>query len=659
MPSRLPKGRHWSRRSKGMLAVLVLLTVSGTGFGGWYFLKGRQGARADLNLHTIVKKKLQITITDRGSLEPADNYFDACKVKAKTPGGFATSIRWVIDNGAMVKEGDRIMELDDSALRDQLADRQIEVYKAKELWKRAELQRTIDLLTNETDVEAKKTNLAVAKITLQEYEEGVYEQNRIDLKNKAAMADSDLAMWEERAIWSERMSRPGRQYVTVSQAEADDARRLSAKLTRRSILKQVEVLDTLTKERNKVELKGKINTAAYDVKLAQEKLDKTRELDDVALDTAKAVYDKQEGRLLDLEKEIASCFIRAPRDGMVVYYVEERARFGASSAGVIAQGEQVKEGQKLLSVPDLSRMLVNARVHEAMVSRVTDGTDKETNTGFGEAINTSLLFTPDLLSGLSAYTAFSDRDVRTAFSAKYAHLEKRLDRHGLDAVVRVNAFSNRELKAHVKSVAPVASQTDFFSSDVKVYQTYIAIDDTQLEKLKPGMDAVVTINVDGTPEPVLNIPLQALMGGVDMGEKRKCFVMVDRHPEMREITVGKANETVAEVKDGLKEGDVVVLNPAVLLTDKQKVELGVQSGNRGQSGGQGAPGGQGGQWGGQGGGGKGKGPAGGKGKGPGGAGMPGGATGMPGGGRPGGFGGGGGPRSQGGAVSGGKARANP
>ncbi|HEY7425226.1 MAG TPA: RNA polymerase sigma factor [Gemmataceae bacterium] len=38
------------------------------------------------------------------------------------------------------------------------------------------------------------------------------------------LRQSDRAMWEERAAWSERMSQPGRQYVTTAQAEADQAR---------------------------------------------------------------------------------------------------------------------------------------------------------------------------------------------------------------------------------------------------------------------------------------------------------------------------------------------------------------------------------------------------------------------------------------------------
>jgi RNA polymerase sigma factor (sigma-70 family) len=49
-----------------------------------------------------------------------------------------------------------------------------------------------------------------------------------DLTDNLKKAESDRFMWQERATWSERMSRPGRQYVTVAQAEADKVRLRSA-----------------------------------------------------------------------------------------------------------------------------------------------------------------------------------------------------------------------------------------------------------------------------------------------------------------------------------------------------------------------------------------------------------------------------------------------
>lgn len=650
VPSRLPKGRRWSQRGKFLIALLLLLVLSGVGTAGWYFFARKHSSWPDLVLQKVERKKLQITITDRGSLEPAENTYYACKVKAKNPGQAATSIRWVIDNGSPVKEGDKIMELDDSALRSQLTDQQIEVYKALETLKTNEMNLAVNEINNTGKVASARTALEVAQITLEEYRNGLYANLRIDLENKLTMARSDLEMWSERATWSGRMSQPGRQYVTVSQAEADDARRRSAELTLKNLQKQLEVLNELTRKKNDVELRGRINDQQLAVKQSQLTLEKMREGDRTKVQTALAVYEKQKDKLQDIEEEIANCIIRAPRDGMVVYYVEERARFG-QSGGVIAQGEQVKEGQKLINVPDLKHMVVNARVHESMVSRVR--ADKEHSTGFSEFVNVSLLFTPDPFSALLGYVSF-DLGIQPSFVSSYADLEKQQDQRGMEAVVKVNAFPDRPFKGHVKSVAPVASQTDFFTSDVKVYQTYISIDDTNLEGLKPGMDAVITIDVDSTPEPVVAAPVQALLGGVEMGDKRRCFVLVDGHPEMREVKVGKANETHVEIKEGLEEGETLIVNPAALLSDKQRAEYGVQSTPSGRGGpGAGGPGGD-----------KGKGP-GGRGKGGrGGPGMPGGGApgggpggGPPGGGRPGGGFGGGGPRSQ--NAGGGKTNANP
>jgi hypothetical protein len=107
------------------------------------------------------------------------------------------------------------------------------------------------------------------------------------------------------------------------------------------------------------------------------------------------------------------------------------------------------------------------------------------------------------------------------------------------------------------------------TADVKLYQTMVSIDESR-DGLKPGMSAEVTIYVEGTGEQVLTLPMQAVVGGAEMGRLRKVYVMDGPTPREREVTLGLSNERVVEVKDGLKEGEVVVLNPRVLIGDKAK-----------------------------------------------------------------------------------------
>jgi hypothetical protein len=57
---------------------------------------------------------------------------------------------------------------------------------------------------------------------------------------------------------------------------------------------------------------------------------------------------------------------------------------------------------------------------------------------------------------------------------------------------------------------------------------------------------------------------------VELAGKRRCFVVSGGDPEPRDIALGSSNDRMVEVKDGLKEGDQVVLNPKHLVGDMVK-----------------------------------------------------------------------------------------
>ena len=136
-------------------------------------------------------------------------------------------------------------------------------------------------------------------------------------------------------------------------------------------------------------------------------------------------------------------------------------------------------------------------------------------------------------------------------------------------MLRMDAFPGKPVRGHVKTVATVASASDWSSSDVKVYSTIVAIDEP-LPGLRPGMSAEVTIHVNSTLEDVLAIPVQAVIGGAESGPTRKVYVMTPGGPEEREIQIGLSNEKMAEVKSGLSAGDQVVVNPKAILGNSAK-----------------------------------------------------------------------------------------
>jgi hypothetical protein len=140
---------------------------------------------------------------------------------------------------------------------------------------------------------------------------------------------------------------------------------------------------------------------------------------------------------------------------------------------------------------------------------------------------------------------------------------------GLPAQVRVEAFSGKTMRGKVLSVATVASKQSWLSSDVQVYEAQVEIEG-EVPGLKPDMTAEVTIFTDSQRDNALTIPVQAILGSVDMGDTRRVYVQTANGPEARDVTIGLSNDRMAEVVSGLKEGDEVVVNPVVLLSAEEK-----------------------------------------------------------------------------------------
>src|SRR5436190_13893699 len=110
-----------------MFAGVVFIAV--TAFGGWYFFLRAAPARADVLLHTVKREPLTVSVTEKGTLESAENTDIVCKVRAGTK-GYASTIKEVIDDGTRVRAGQLLMLLDDSALKEQEEDQLIKVQNA-------------------------------------------------------------------------------------------------------------------------------------------------------------------------------------------------------------------------------------------------------------------------------------------------------------------------------------------------------------------------------------------------------------------------------------------------------------------------------------------------------------------------------------------------
>ena len=127
--------------------------------------------------------------------------------------------------------------------------------------------------------------------------------------------------------------------------------------------------------------------------------------------------------------------------------------------------------------------------------------------------------------------------------------------------MKANVTLNRNLMAgEVTYVASVAAPAGWWTGNQVRYDTLVSL--PAQPNLRPGMSADVVITV-AEHQDVLLLPVAAL---VERDERHFCWVQraTNREPSApvrTEIQIGDSNDVFSEVKAGLQEGDVVMLNP--------------------------------------------------------------------------------------------------
>jgi multidrug resistance efflux pump len=131
---------------------------------------------------------------------------------------------------------------------------------------------------------------------------------------------------------------------------------------------------------------------------------------------------------------------------------------------------------------------------------------------------------------------------------------------GLKAIV---TLPDRTLEARVTTVATVTRPAGWWTGNVVKYDTIIELPEEP--GLKPGMSAEVEV-ILAEHRDVLTIPVAAV---IETEEGQFCWIKTPHGTQRRALKLGDSNDVFIAVKDGVKEGDEVVLNPAALLEDAE------------------------------------------------------------------------------------------
>jgi len=133
---------------------------------------------------------------------------------------------------------------------------------------------------------------------------------------------------------------------------------------------------------------------------------------------------------------------------------------------------------------------------------------------------------------------------------------------GYEATLRFSAYPGKTFKGHVEAVSPLINPED------RTCAVHIAVDNTK-EEIKPGMHAEIEIAADIYKDRLL-VPQEAVLV---RGGRKLVFVVEEGLAKWRYIEVGLENKDYAEVLDGIKEGEMVIIEGHFTLAHDARVQV--------------------------------------------------------------------------------------
>jgi RNA polymerase sigma factor (sigma-70 family) len=356
-----------------------------------------------------------------------------------------------------------------------------------------------------------KLTREITEIAMKEYNEGTFRLELQELERAIEGSRAAIRKIEERL---ERTRKAGRRLQDLRKAGrgSESATEIIAELDLQDRIDEAE-LSRDRERRDMAQAEGRrdvlVNYTRPKTVKVLESDVKKATSDELA---SQATWELEKIKVQMLEQQVAGCTLVAPIEGVVIY-ANDPTRPPGRGTVAIEMGSKVRERQRIADIVDVgSPMSINLKVPEAYIDKITPR---------------------------------------------------------MRARVKVDAFSDVVLEGVVAEVAPLPDAGNFFSQSIKVYSTRIRLD-RKFDGLRPGMSAEGRVIV-GERDDAIGLPQTAFVprgDGARVAVKRP-----DGGIEWRDVVPGASGDQVVEVKEGLRDGDRVILDPTPYLGDERKARM--------------------------------------------------------------------------------------
>ncbi len=503
---------------------------------------GDQDAALDPSLlHTVQRGELVIRVRERGELHAARD----TRVTSTMEG--RNTLIYLIPEGTVVEAGDRLAELDASAIEEKRSTEAIAVAKVDAALEQArknfeimekELEAADNTAVNRQIIAGMQAQRFMGQMRagsagaggtneeiVSQLRDLIEEVGQVDPQLKTENADlvgrvEDLFGSEEnlRLQMGEMANQILQQIDAIRLARADlelaaDTVRHSESLEEKGFITKNELdrdlinlqrqlsqttlawnnlklLIHYTLPENQITIRQEVVNSGLGLESVRAAGEAQRVREAAELRSSQAEFELAQQRLEDWTLQVQNAVLFAPSPGLVVY-----GRWDWDEP--VYEGMEVRERQEIIILPDVRTMIAELAVHEAQIDKVVQGQL---------------------------------------------------------ALVKLDAFPGRIFDARVVEVSTLPTPTR--SRDIKLYDVVVELlVDNSDGTLRPGMSATVEIDV-GALQDTLSVPLPALERS---GDSHFVWKATDQGPQACRVELGGNNLTHVEIVAGLAQGDRIYL----------------------------------------------------------------------------------------------------
>lgn len=392
--------------------------------------------------------------------------------------------------GKLVQKGDLLILFDAAPFEEEIRKSQAELGQAEADLEKARQELKLQQIQNQEELAAARQKTDRSQLELLDAREGKGKVKEEEAQAAVAGAERELAKAESGLADLRPLLAEG--FIT----------RLELERAEQQVEKAREELALARRRRDTLIAYGRpleVSQAESEALSTKETLKQMESASVYRLEQRKAAIGAAESRIQEsssklalARQQLARTEVRADVSGIVVY----RDVFFGSEQRKPQVGDQVWANQPLLILPDVSKMVVETRVRETDIHKVT--------------------------------------------------ARQR-------AAIRVDAYPDLKLTGSVALVGTLA-QEERERRGTKFFNLTLHVDQSD-PRLRPGMTARVEILVEERPQ-ALFVPLEAVF---EREGRSFCYVAGRGGADPREVVLGPSNHEFVVIEQGLRRGERVLL----------------------------------------------------------------------------------------------------